>query len=176
MGKATKGETADELAAELRAFIASEWKVDDATVGAIQKHFPPSAKVMVRSSANCEDLQKVSGAGLYDSIANVDAGDKAAISKAVSLVWQSLWTKRAAMGVLVQQMVPGDLSFIAFSSNPISRDENEVYVEMCVGMGETLASAAQPGTPYRFTFDKAKQAVNVQAVSSFSKALVPPSG
>ena len=144
----------------------------------------------MRSSANCEDLQKVSGAGLYDSIANVDAGDKAAVAKAVSLVWQSLWTKRAAlsrraagmkhtdaaMGVLVQQMVRGDLSFIAFSSNPISRDANEVYVEMCVGMGETLASAAQPGTPYRFTFDKAKQAVNVQALSSFSFALVPDAG
>jgi len=188
--KATKGETADELAGDLRAFIASEWKVDDATVASIQKHFPPSAKVMVRSSANCEDLQKVSGAGLYDSIANVEAGDKAAVAKAVSLVWQSLWTKRAAlsrraagmkhtdaaMGVLVQQMVRGDLSFIAFSSNPISRDANEVYVEMCVGMGETLASAAQPGTPYRFTFDKAKQAVNVQALSSFSFALVPDAG
>ena len=112
-----------------------------------------------------EDLQKVSGAGLYDSIANVDVSDKAALgsamlpracmlsscrahahaqafqrvqrdaqkaadkrrhvfgggSKAVSLVWQSLWTKRAAlsrraagmkhtdaaMGVLVQQMITG---------------------------------------------------------------------
>jgi len=186
--KATKGETAEELAAEIRALIAAEWKVDAATVTAIQKQFPAGAKVMVRSSANCEDLQKVSGAGLYDSIANVDVGDKASVAKAVSLVWQSLWTKRAAlsrraaglkhtdaaMGVLVQQMVPGDLSFIAFSSNPITRDANEVYVEMCVGMGETLASAAQPGTPYRFAFDKGKQGVNVLALSSFSYALVPP--
>ena len=29
--------------------------------------------------ARAEDLQKVSGAGLYDSIANVDVGDKAAL-------------------------------------------------------------------------------------------------
>lgn len=35
---------------------------------------------MVRSSANCEDLQKISGAGLYDSIANVPVKDAAAVS------------------------------------------------------------------------------------------------
>ena len=188
--KATTGEVADALAAEVRALIAAEWKVDDSVISSIQKLVPSSAKVMVRSSANCEDLQKVSGAGLYDSIANVDVADKAALGKAVSLVWQSLWTKRAAlsrrsagmkhtdaaMGVLVQQMITGDLSFIAFSSNPINRDDNEVYIEMCVGMGETLASAAQPGTPYRFTFNKSTKAVTVQALSSFSLALVPPKG
>ena len=44
---------------------------------------------------------------------------------------------------------------------------------MCVGMGETLASAAQPGTPYRFTFDKASDEVSVSALASFSNALVP---
>ena len=188
--KAVNGETADVLAAEMRKMIGAQWKVDDKMIAAIQTSFPAAAKVMVRSSANCEDLLKVSGAGLYDSIANVDVGDKVALSKAVSLVWQSLWTKRAAMsrraagmkhtdaamGVLLQQMVVGDLSFIAFSSNPITRNTNEVYVEMCVGMGETLASANQPGTPYRFTFDKAKKTVNVQALSSFSLALVPPPG
>jgi len=187
---AVNGERADVLASAMRKMIESQWKIDDKMLSAIQNNFPAGAKVMVRSSANCEDLQKVSGAGLYDSIANVDVGDKTSLSKAVSLVWQSLWTKRAAMsrraagmkhtdaamGVLVQQMVPGDLSFIAFSSNPITRNTDEVYVEMCVGMGETLASANQPGTPYRFTFDKAKKSVNVQALSSFSLALVPAAG
>lgn len=38
------------------------------------------------------------------------------------------------------------------------------------------ASASQPGTPYRFTFNKASKAVTVQALSSFSLALVPPKG
>ena len=189
--QATDGVSADRLAADMRAFIAKKWAVSGDLVADIQKHFPTKdAKVMVRSSANCEDLQKVSGAGLYDSIANVDVSDADALRNAVSLVWQSLWTKRAAlsrrasgfkhsdaaMAVLVQQMVPADLSFIAFSANPISRDPDQVYVEMCVGMGETLASAAQPGTPYRFTYDKSTKAVAVLAVSSFSKALVPPSG
>lgn len=142
---------------------------------------------MVRSSANCEDLQKMSGAGLYDSIANVDSSNADSVAEAVSLVWQSLWTKRAAqsrkaagmkhstavMGVLVQEMVSPTFAFIAFSDNPISRDAGEVYIEMCVGMGETLASAGQPGTPYRFSYSKADKKVTTMALSSFSKALVP---
>ena len=50
-------------------------------------------QVMVRSSANCEDLQKMSGAGLYDSIANVDSSNADAVAKAVSLVWQVTYIK-----------------------------------------------------------------------------------
>src|ERR1035438_845823 len=50
--------------------------------------------LMVRSSANCEDLEELAGAGLYDSIANVAAADVAA---AVRAVWASLWTRRAAL-------------------------------------------------------------------------------
>ncbi|KAJ1482356.1 pyruvate phosphate dikinase [Baffinella frigidus] len=179
---------------------------------ACEEALKTGARIMVRSSANCEDLQAISGAGLYDSIANVKSDDADAVSQAINRVWQSLWTKRAAlsrraagmkhpetamgvlvqvmvagdlsraagmkhteaaMGVLVQEMVAGDLSFIAFSSNPVNRDKNQVYIEMCVGMGETLASAAQPGTPYRLTWDKTAAACSVSALASFSNALVP---
>ena len=44
------------------------------------------------------------------------------------------------MGVLVQQMITGDLSFIAFSSNPISRDANEVCSKFCGKVCGTLAA------------------------------------
>ncbi len=43
--------------------------------------FHGDVRVMVRSSANCEDLQKISGAGLYDSIANVPVQNQAAVRK-----------------------------------------------------------------------------------------------
>eukprot|EP00281_Chroomonas_sp_CCMP1168_P018805 CAMPEP_0206228300 /NCGR_PEP_ID=MMETSP0047_2-20121206/9098_1 /ASSEMBLY_ACC=CAM_ASM_000192 /TAXON_ID=195065 /ORGANISM="Chroomonas mesostigmatica_cf, Strain CCMP1168" /LENGTH=1066 /DNA_ID=CAMNT_0053651539 /DNA_START=96 /DNA_END=3292 /DNA_ORIENTATION=+ len=185
-GAASDGPQAEALAAKIRAFIKQEWKVDSSIVKDIQGKVPAGSRVMVRSSANCEDLQKMSGAGLYDSIANVNVDSADAISKAVSLVWQSLWTKRAAqsrkaagmkhstavMGILVQHMIVPDLAFIGFSSNPITRDQDEVYIEMCVGMGETLASAGQPGTPYRFSYSKKTKKVNTLTLSSFSKALV----
>src|ERR1017187_6358946 len=51
-------------------------------------------RLMVRSSANCEDLEELAGAGLYDSIANVAVADVAA---AVRAVWASLWTRRSAL-------------------------------------------------------------------------------
>uniref|UniRef100_A0A6T7TZR6 Uncharacterized protein n=1 Tax=Hanusia phi TaxID=3032 RepID=A0A6T7TZR6_9CRYP len=188
--QASSGQLAEELAAGMRSFASAEWKVPKEITSAIRRLFPAEARVMVRSSANCEDLQKVSGAGLYDSIANVEVKEEEALASAISRVWQSLWTKRAAlsrrsaglkheeavMGVLVQQMVACDLSFIAFSSNPITRDPNQVYIEMCVGMGETLASAGQAGTPYRFTYDKSKGEAGVTSLASFSLALVPAEG
>ena len=51
----------------------------------------------MRSSANVEDLAGMSGAGLYDSIPNVPAGDAGALGKAVAEVWASLYTRRAVL-------------------------------------------------------------------------------
>lgn len=53
--------------------------------------------MIVRSSANVEDLAGMSGAGLYDSISGVPASDPSALSKAVASVWASLYTRRAVL-------------------------------------------------------------------------------
>ena len=53
--------------------------------------------VIVRSSANVEDLAGMSGAGLYDSIPNIPAGDTKALGTAVAQVWASLFTRRAVL-------------------------------------------------------------------------------
>jgi len=186
------GAAADSLAGKIREFIADKWKVDpriakDIIAAAATAGGDSDDRIMVRSSANVEDLEGMSGAGLYDSIANVPAKDPAAIAAAVSAVWGSLWTKRAAlsrraagvphamarMGILVQRMVPADIAFVAFSDNPISRDPGQVYMELCVGMGETLASAGQAGTPYRAAYSKKEGRASTLALSSLSYALRP---
>lgn len=145
---------------------------------------------MVRSSANCEDLEDMSGAGLYDSIANIDRDDEAAIAGAIRRVWSSLWTKRASlsrsqyhiphekalMAVLIQEMLTADMSFIMFSNNPINGSEEEVYIEVAVGMGETLASAGSRGSPYRLTYNQKKDEVKTLSLASYSNALVPGRG
>ena len=51
----------------------------------------------VRSSANVEDLAGMSGAGLYDSLPNIPAGDAAAFGAGVAAVWASLYTRRAVL-------------------------------------------------------------------------------
>ena len=162
-------------------------RVPDEIVAEVAKMFRRQARLVVRSSANCEDLEELAGAGLYDSVAGVAAAD---VALAVRTVWASLWTRRAAlsrkqagipherahMAVLIQQMVAADLSFVLHTVNPISRDPREVYAEIAVGLGETLASVATRGNPWRLVCHKDTGTVRVLAFASFSEAIQPAPG
>ena len=55
------------------------------------------ATVIVRSTANVEDLAGMSGAGLYDSIPNVALASSGAFETALASVWASLYTRRAVL-------------------------------------------------------------------------------
>jgi len=144
----------------------------------------------VRSSSNSEDLDGLSGAGLHDSVLGVDAADAEAVERAVLQVWASLFSLRSvqsrfasklplyrgvAMGVLVQPMVSlagHAYAFIAFSKHVVENDTDSVYIELCVGLGETLASGAAPGTPYRLLVQKAVPGtVRVLSLGSYSFGL-----
>ncbi|KAK1864973.1 hypothetical protein I4F81_007509 [Pyropia yezoensis] len=192
---AEAGADASAAAAAARSWIESSTTVPPAVVAALTAAFPAGTPLMVRSSANCEDLAAMSGAGLYDSLAAVPAGSADAVATAVRRVWGSLWSGRAAssratagvahgaaaMAVLVQAMVPADVSFIAFSRNPLAaaaaagaEAPAEAYLELAVGMGETLASAASRGTPYRAAVAR-DGTVTESAVASYSVALRPSS-
>jgi phosphoglucan,water dikinase len=154
----------------------------------VAAQFDRQERLMVRSSANCEDLEELAGAGLYDSIANVAVADVAA---AVRAVWASLWTRRAAlsrrqagipheqshMAVLIQQMLTPDFSFVLHTVNPLNCNPREVYAEIAVGLGETLASGGERGSPYRLICDKISGATTTLALANFSHALLPdPAG
>lgn len=182
---------ATRIAEEHRKFVLADFSPDEVLLRQIGKNFKPGTQVMVRSSANCEDLEDMSGAGLYDSIADVDCHSVDALKYAVKEVWASMWTRRAAssrsaysvphdnasMAVLVQEMICSDLSFVAFSVNPVDpTDREHIYIEAALGMGETLASAGSKGQPYRFRIcrDDTK-AILIDALSSYSFALVPQS-
>ncbi|GAB0491063.1 hypothetical protein MMPV_002310 [Pyropia vietnamensis] len=192
---ATDAADAAAAAAAVRSWIETATSVPPAVVAAISGAFPAGTLLMVRSSANCEDLAAMSGAGLYDSLAAVPAGDADAVATAVRRVWGSLWSGRAAssratagvahgsaaMAVLVQAMVPAEVSFIGFSRNPVTAASAgaagapaEAYLELAIGMGETLASAASRGTPYRATVAR-DGTVTEAAVASYSVALRPAS-
>jgi phosphoglucan,water dikinase len=143
-------------------------------------------RLMVRSSANCEDLEDFAGAGLYESIPNVQTGE---VASAVCRVWSSLWTRRAVlsrkqagirheqarMAVIIQQMIAPDYSFVLHTVNPLSHRADEVYAELALGLGETLASAAARGTPYRLVCNKESGAVQTLAFANFSQALLADS-
>ena len=182
----SSGGDTDAASASLYDFVRTTFVANDSICRTVQKEFQAGAKVMVRSSANAEDLEEMSGAGLYDSIANVDVDKVTNLQQAIAKVWASLWTKRAAssrasygvphekvsMAVLIQLMARAHASFVAFSKDPVTKDDN-IYIEMAIGMGETLASATSDGSPYRFRVNRESETIETVAFASYSSALVP---
>jgi len=170
-------------AKQLRGLI-EQLDVPETISEAVVARFPRHTRLIVRSSANDEDLQNLAGAGLYESVANVLPAEA---SLAVRCVWASLWTRRAVlsrmragipqsrahMAVLIQQMLVPDFSFILHSVNPINCNQDEAYAEIVVGLGETLASAATRGNPWRLVCGKKSGSVTTLAFASFSDALWP---
>lgn len=150
----------------------------------VRRRFENDSALVVRSSANCEDLEEFAGAGLYHSVVNVPPGE---VASAILNVWSSLWTQRAAesrrsakipheqahMAVLIQELVDAEFSFVLHTVNPITHNRAELYAELVVGLGETLASAAVAGSPYRLTCNKETAAATVLAFANFSQAARP---
>jgi phosphoglucan,water dikinase len=171
----------DRALSRLRAFI-ERLPIDEAIISQIRPLHDVS--LMVRSSANCEDLARMAGAGLYDSIPNVTG---LTIGAAIGKVWASLWTKRVAISrkqsgiahqdahiaVLIQPMIAPDYSFILHTANPMSGNRDEIYIELAVGAGEMLASASEPGVPFRMVCHLSTEKVETLSFSSFSHALRP---
>ncbi|MGI9220578.1 MAG: PEP/pyruvate-binding domain-containing protein, partial [Woeseiaceae bacterium] len=106
--------------------------------------------VAVRSSANAEDLPDFSFAGQQETFLNVRGED--AVVEAVHKCWASLWTAQAisyrhqngigqdivAMAVVVQTMVPSEVSGILFTANPASGERSEMIINASFGLGEAV--------------------------------------
>ena len=57
------------------------------------------------------------------------------------------------------------------SRDPFSEDEESVYGEVAVGLGETLASGNQSGTPYRLSANG--KSSDIKSFANYSEAVVP---
>ncbi|TNV84808.1 hypothetical protein FGO68_gene14813 [Halteria grandinella] len=150
----------------------------------ISKDMQPAHLVAVRSSSTLEDLKKLAGAGLFDSVLNIPVANPQALKSAIAQVWISLYTERAIqsrkqlsipsqaahMSVLIQEQVFSDYCFVVHTKNPVKQDDDSVYIEIACGLGETLASANQSGNPYRLTVSRDKQ-VNIIAFANYSQGL-----
>jgi len=104
--------------------------------------------VVVRSSAPGEDSAAASFAGLHESYVNVRGLDS--VLEHVRLVWASLWSdaallyrrelgldpRRSLMAVVVQEIVAGESSGVAFSRHPTSADQ--ALVEAVHGLNQGL--------------------------------------
>ncbi len=103
---------------------------------------------VVRSSAPGEDSAGASFAGLHESYVNVRGVDS--VLEHVKLVWASLWSdaallyrrelgldpRRSVMAVVVQEIVAGERSGVAFSCHP--EDQERALVEAVHGLNQGL--------------------------------------
>lgn len=119
----------------------------------------PSA---VRSSAPGEDSKKASFAGLHDSYVNVH--NRESILEHVIKVWASLWSdaallyrrelgldpEKSTMAVVVQEMVLGDRSGVAFCRSPV--DPSQAVIESVYGLNQGLVDGTVE--PDRWTLER----------------------
>jgi pyruvate,water dikinase len=104
----------------------------------------------VRSSAVDEDGAMASFAGQHETYLNIVGAD--AIIRAVTRCWESARSERALeyrrqqglsmerpqIAVLVQQLIPADVSAVVFSTNPITGNREEVVINASWGLGESV--------------------------------------
>lgn len=116
--------------------------------------------VAVRSSGVNEDLDDASFAGMNETILNVECSVDP-VCAAVKECWKSLYCKQAvtyrqklgfpvyhvSMAVVVQVMIPSDISGVVFTADPQSGSRGWLVVNAVQGMGEALVSG-QVDTDY----------------------------
>lgn len=105
--------------------------------------------VAVRSSATAEDSSTTSWAGELESYLNTT---KKTLLENVKKCWASLFTPRAifyrfekklhkdkvSVAVVVQKMVQSEVSGIAFTVHPVTKDYDQMVIESGFGLGEAI--------------------------------------
>ncbi|NWG04740.1 MAG: hypothetical protein HXY44_17945, partial [Syntrophaceae bacterium] len=118
--------------------------------------------VVVRSSAPGEDSSQASFAGLHESYVNIRGTE--AILEHLRLVWASLWSdaallyrqelgldiERSTMAVLIQEIVNGERSGVAFGKNP--NDGSQAVIEAVYGLNAGLVDGTVE--PDRWILDR----------------------
>ncbi len=134
---------------------------------ALRRRFGDGRPAVVRSSAPAEDTAATSFAGLHESYVNVKGVP--ALLEAVRQVWASLWTDRSllyrnelgldvfasSMAVVVQELIMGEVSGIAFSVSPL--DDSQAVVEAVWGLNEGLVDGTLE--PDRWIIERATGAL-----------------
>lgn len=121
-------------------------------------------KYAVRSSGIKEDLQGFSFAGQYDTFINVSGIEN--ISSAIIKCYLSAYSQTVlsylatngisadeiGMAVIIQEMVDSDISGVAFTVNPTSGCDKEIFIEAAEGQGENLVSGKVSAEGYSYNW------------------------
>ena len=146
-------------------------KLDNALKEFVASHFS-NEHVVVRSSAPGEDSGETSFAGIHDSFVDITGAET--ILEHIRLVWASLWSDKSllyrrelnldphksSMAVLIQRIIRGEASGVAFSASPM--EESQGVVESVYGLNQDLVDGTVE--PYRWIFDRKRKLI-ISAVS-----------
>lgn len=136
--------------------IPPEWA--DRILARIRRDLP-DRRLFIRSSTNCEDLEGFNGAGLYETVGNVE-GDEAVLG-AVKRVWASIWGFRAYEaredfgidhlsvypGILVQEAVKPYAAGVLISKDILNAGGGyRFYLNANPGFGENTVNSGR-GAP-----------------------------
>ena len=130
--------------------------------------------VAVRSSAIDEDGDAHSFAGQHETFLNVQGTE--AIAEAVVLCFASAFTQRAldyrlqvglpvddiGLAVLIQELIPADVSAVVFSANPVNGDRDEIVINAGYGLGESIVGGTT--TPDTIVVGKADLQIRMRTI------------
>jgi pyruvate,water dikinase len=118
----------------------------------------------VRSSAMHEDQEGASAAGMHSTVLNLMREDE--VLDAIKVCWSSLFRPRVlsylralgedipvSVGVVIQAMVPSEVSGVLFTANPLTGDSGEVVINAAYGLGSSVVDGRV--TPDTYRVDKA---------------------
>ena len=117
----------------------------------------------VRSSATHEDQEGASAAGMHVTALNLMR--EAEVLNAIKLCWASLFQPRVisylrtfdedlpvSIGIVIQAMVPAEVSGVMFTANPLTGDVGEVVINAAYGLGTQVVDGRV--TPDTYRIDK----------------------
>lgn len=119
--------------------------------------------VAVRSSATAEDAARTSFAGQLSTFLNTTKKDLVDNTKRC---WASLFSPRAltylgthnlleadiSVAVVIQKMIDAEVSGVAFTAHPVTKDKDMILIEAGFGLGEAMVSGMV--TPDSYVIDK----------------------
>ncbi len=140
--------TAEQVPAAIAAEVVENYNRLGNLVGVDGGGLP----VAVRSSATAEDLPTASFAGQQDTYLNI-RGEESLLEH-VRQCWASGWTARAVtyrakqgfdhlkvhVSVVIQAMIPSEISGIMFTANPVTGSLDEAIINASWGLGEAIVS------------------------------------
>ena len=180
----TRAVSFEQASADIRALFA-EHAINAAIEEEIRAAYAALANappVAVRSSATAEDLPGLSFAGQQETFLNVTGAD--AVVAAAKDCWASLWTAQAisyrhqngidqsavAMAVVVQIMVPSEVSGILFTANPATGERSEMIVNASFGLGEAVVSGQV--TPDTYIVDRTTLAAKETVIGAKEQQII----